>query len=62
MSRKKPVRVEKGPKDDGTRWMVVRNLVPVYEGSGLTRAEAERLAASLVEPAELAEITFEANQ
>jgi hypothetical protein len=53
---KKIARKEKGPKDDGTRWMVVRNLVPVYEGSGLTRAEAERLAASLVKPAEIVEV------
>jgi hypothetical protein len=56
VSRKKPVRVEKGPKDDGTRWIVVRDSVPVYRGPGLMRSEAERLAASLVEPAEIVEV------
>jgi hypothetical protein len=47
----KVVRKEKGPKDDGSRWQVVRDLVPVYRGEGLTKSEAERLANSLAVPA-----------
>ena len=50
---KKPARIEKGPKDDGSRWLVVRDSVPVYQGEGLKRSEAQRLADSLVQPAEL---------
>jgi hypothetical protein len=47
------VRVEKGPKDGGSRSMLVRDSVPVYLGDGLRRADAERLASALLEPAEL---------
>lgn len=47
------VRVEKGPKDDGSRWSIVRNGRPVYLGEGLMRADAQRIADGLLEPAEL---------
>jgi len=53
---KKVARIEKGPKDDGTRWLVVRNKVPVYRGEGVKRADAERLAHGLLEPAELVQV------
>lgn len=45
-------------KDDGTRWRVVRGDVPVYgvARGGITRAEAERLAGGLLEPAEIVQI------
>ena len=48
---------EKGPKDDGSRWRVVEAASewPVYlpTTEGLTRAEAERLAAGLVMPTKI---------
>lgn len=50
---KKVKRVEKGPRDDGSRWAVVRDDVPVYRGPGLMRADAERIAAGLLEPADV---------
>lgn len=50
---KKVKRVEKGPKDDGSRWAVVRDGVPVYRGPGLMRADAERIAEALLEPADV---------
>lgn len=45
-------------KDDGTRWVVVRDGLPVYRThrGGTTRAEAERLLSGLLEPAELLQI------
>lgn len=46
------------PKDDGTRWLVVRHREPVYgPGVGITRGEAERLATGLLEPAEIRQIS-----
>lgn len=55
MARKKKVAFkEKGPKDDGSRWAIIgEDGRKVYEGSGLKRADAERLAASLVQSATL---------
>lgn len=45
-------------KDDGTRW-IVRDLetrAQVYLGSGVSRAQAERLATGLVRPAFLEQV------
>lgn len=45
-------------KDDGTRWLVVRHGEPVYgSAGGNTRGEAERLAAGLLEPATIIQIS-----
>lgn len=43
-------------KDDGTRWIVVRDGVQVYLGSGVTRRQAEHLATGLVETASLIQV------
>lgn len=53
MAKKKKVqRIEKGPKDDGSRWAVIgEDGRRVYEGEGLRKADAERLARSLVQGA-----------
>jgi hypothetical protein len=45
------------PKDDGTRWAVVRHGEAVYgPGQGTTRVEAERLAAGLLMPTEIVRV------
>ena len=51
--RKKVARVEKGPKDDGSRWIVMREGVPVYRGKGIRLSDARRLADGLVDAADL---------
>lgn len=45
------------PRDDGSRWIVVRDGHQVYPGKGVTRAQAEHLVNGLVEPAELVQVT-----
>lgn len=45
-------------KDDGTRWIVVRDGRPVYHAhGGTTKEEAERLAAGLREPATIIQVS-----
>lgn len=44
------------PKDDGTRWIVMRNGEQVYLGSGVTRAQAEHLNEGLLVPGELVQV------
>lgn len=39
--------------DDGERYIVVRNGRQVYPGSGVSLADAQRLAGGLAEPAEI---------
>jgi hypothetical protein len=52
MKKKKAQRIEKGPKDDGSRWAVIgEDGRRVYLGEGLRRADAERLAHQLVQSA-----------
>lgn len=46
------------PKDDGTRWLVVRHGRPVYAGA-TTRAEAERLASGLLYPASIIQVNID---
>lgn len=43
-------------KDDGTRWMVVRDGKPVYMGAGVSRAQAQRLNDGLLVPGELVQV------
>ena len=43
-------------KDDGTRWIVVRDGLQVYPGSGIVKAQAERLAQDLLEPASIKQV------
>jgi hypothetical protein len=43
-------------KDDGTRWVVVRDGKQVYPGTGVTRAQATLLNEGLVVPGELVQI------
>jgi len=43
-------------KDDGTRWIVVRDGRAVYGGVGVTRAQAQHLCEGLQEPAELQQV------
>lgn len=43
-------------KDDGTRWIVVRDGYPVYISNGSTKAEAVRLAKGLREPATIQQL------
>ena len=40
-------------KDDGTRWIIVRDGRQVYLGSGVDRAHARFLNDGLLEPGEL---------
>ena len=48
--KKKVVFKQKGPKDDGSRWSIVgENGRKVYQGDGMKKAEAERLAFRLVQ-------------
>ena len=53
MARKKVVRVEKGPKDDGSRWSIFSNETgrQVYAGPGMRKADATRICDNLVHPA-----------
>jgi hypothetical protein len=52
MKKKKAQRIEKGPKDDGSRWAVIgEDGRRVYPGDGLRKADAERLAHRLVQDA-----------
>lgn len=54
MKKKKVAFKEKGPKDDGSRWLVIgENGRPVYQGTGIKRADAELLASHLVQSATL---------
>lgn len=48
-------------KDDGTRWQIINQLTkyPVYQGEGLTRPEAERLAKTMLVRVELKKINTE---
>lgn len=46
-------------KDDGSRWIVVRDGEQVYPGEGVTRPWAEHLARGLVVPGELVEVVAE---
>jgi hypothetical protein len=48
------------PKDDGSRWSVVRDGQQVYLGSGVTRAMAEHLNNGLLVPGELVQVNLEA--
>lgn len=43
-------------RDDGTRWIIVREGRQVYPGAGITRKEAERLRDGLREPAEMVQV------
>lgn len=43
-------------KDDGTRWVVVRDGRQVYVGAGLTRARATLLNDGLREPGRLVQV------
>lgn len=46
------------PKDDGTRWLVMRHGTAVYRSTaGTTRREAERLRDGLLDPAELLQVS-----
>lgn len=45
------------PKDDGTRWIIMRDGRQVYPGPGVTRAQAQHLAGGLLEPAEIVQVT-----
>jgi hypothetical protein len=44
------------PKDDGTRWVVMRDGAQVYPGSGVARAQAEHLNNGLLVPGELLQV------
>jgi len=58
MARKKVVRVEKGPKDDGSRWKVIgEDGRRVYQGDGIKKSDAERLANRLVQSATIEMVT-----
>ena len=46
-------------KDDGTRWIVVRNGEPVYPGTGIPKQQAIRLATGLVEEAGIQQVEVE---
>jgi hypothetical protein len=51
------------PKDDGSRWIVVRHGRPVYPShGGTTLAHAQQLEAGLLEPAELIQVNIEPEQ
>lgn len=43
-------------KDDGDKYRVVRDLKPVYLGSGIDLAEAVRLSTSMIVPAGIAKV------
>lgn len=43
-------------KDDGSRWVVMRDDRQVYLGGGTTKAQATRLAEGLLEPASIVEV------
>jgi hypothetical protein len=47
-------------KDDGTRWIIVRDGQQVYLGSGVTRAQAKHLNEGLLVPGELVQVNAEA--
>jgi len=55
MAKKKKVEFkQKGPKDDGSRWSIVgQDGRKVYQGDGMKKADAERLANRLVHSATL---------
>ena len=54
MAKKKTAFKEKGPKDDGSRWLVIgEDGRPVYQGVGVKRADAELLVSHLVQSATL---------
>ena len=58
MKKKKVTFKEKGPKDDGSRWLVIgEDGRPVYRGSGVKKSDAEMLASHLVQSATLEMIT-----
>lgn len=44
------------PKDDGTRWVVMRDGRQVYPGAGVTRDQADHLNQGLREPGELLQV------
>lgn len=44
-------------KDDGTRWIILdKDDHQVYPGTGIVKAEAERLADGLLEPGRISQI------
>jgi len=48
--KKKAVFKQKGPKDDGSRWTIIgEDGRQVYQGDGVKKSEAERLAFRLVQ-------------
>lgn len=44
------------PKDDGTRWVVLRDDGQVYPGPGVMKAQAEHLAAGLADPGVIVQV------
>lgn len=44
------------PKDDGTRWIVVRDGAQVYPGDGVARAQAAHLNDGLLVPGVLVQV------
>jgi hypothetical protein len=54
MKKKKVAFKEKGPKDDGSRWIIIgENGYQVYLGPGVKKATAQHLADGLVQSATL---------
>lgn len=44
-------------KDDGTRWQVVRDGKPVYDGQGVMKSEAMRLCEGLLDEASIVQVS-----
>jgi hypothetical protein len=54
MAKKKVAFKQKGPKDDGSRWAIIgEDGRRVYQGEGLNKVDAERLATNLIQSATL---------
>ena len=54
MRKKKVAFKQKGPKDDGSRWAIIgEDGRKVYQGEGLRKPDAERIAGRLVQSATL---------
>jgi hypothetical protein len=58
MKKKKVAFKEKGPKDDGSRWAVIgEDGRRVYQGDGIKKSDAQRLANRLVQSATIEMVT-----
>ena len=54
MAKKKVAFKQKGPQDDGSRWAIIgEDGRRVYQGEGLNKVDAERLATNLIQSATL---------